>query len=106
MSRRRLRKNRLGADIRQVLFGRASPALHRNVCGSLWPARFTTGIRPRRPVERSPRRCEPRGGLDTVGIPLGGGPRVGHGLLLALRNRRGDLDAADAQFLQQEAGRW
>ena len=45
--------------------------------------------------------------LDAVRIAFGGGPLgdAPHGLLLALRDpRRSDLDAADAQFLQQQPG--
>ena len=45
--------------------------------------------------------------LDAVGITLRGSPfgDAAHGLLLALRNpRRGDLDAAYVQFLQQQPG--
>ena len=96
----------LGADIRQVLFGRASQLSLAMSAGAFGQQVHHTASGRAQPVERQPAVDEPEG-LDTVGIPLGGGPLGDgtHGLLLALRNpRRGDLDAADAQFLQQEPG--
>ena len=95
-----------GADVAEVLFGRAAElfaaVLERPFGQQVHNA--ASGVA--EPVEGYAAVDEPQR-LDAVRIAFGGGPLgdAPHGLLFALRDpRRSDLDAADAQFLQQQPG--
>ena len=95
-----------GADIRQMLFGRAAQLPFAMLAGAFGQQIHHAASGRAQPIERQPAVDEPEG-LDALRIALGGGPLGNgtHGLLFALRDpRRGNLDAADTQFLQQEPG--
>lgn len=96
----------LGAHILQMPFGRAAQlplAMFPRTFGQQVDHAASGGPEP---VERHPAVDESQR-FHTVGIALGGSPfgDGAHGLLFALRDpRRGDLDAAYVQFLQQQPG--
>lgn len=94
------------ADVAEVLFGRAAELLAAVLERPFGQQVHNAASGVAEPVEGYAAVDESQR-LDAVRIafrsgPLGDAP---HGLLLALRDpRRSDLDAADAQFLQQQPG--
>lgn len=94
------------ADVAEVLFGRAAELLAAVLERPFGQQVHNAASGVAEPVEGYAAVDEPQR-LDAVRIAFGGGPLgdAPHGLLLALRDpRRSDLDAADAQFLQQQPG--